>query len=461
MSKKNPVWSFFASVKLAIVLLILISVASILGTLIPQQEAAGLFISRLSPGMADMLRGLQLFNIFHSPWFMVLMGLLALNLVVCSLDRFPMAWKRFRQESAPNREDVFEGILPDQVTIKETPLAEEAQRLEVLLKKKTGRVRRGDADDRSYLYGEKGAYSYFGVYLIHLSVLVVMAGFIVGFFFGFEGHMSIPEGESSAIVEMKRGKGVKKLDFAVRCDRFFIDFYENGAPKTYRSDLTFMQDGRAVHSSSALVNHPVTFAGMRFYQASYGMIPTGDPVMAVMQGDNKVKDVKVAIGMEFDLPEKKAKVQMTRVEENLMGMGPAVKLNIQSPAGKIQFWVFEAIEQIVQANPGLLEQVPLFNPDAFAPYTFSLGQADKRYYTGLQVARDPGVPFVATGALLMMIGFIIVFFCSHRQIWICLDRKAGKTRIRIAGKSNRDAVGLKRDIRKLLDGIKLNGDATI
>ncbi len=77
------------------------------------------------------------------------------------------------------------------------------------------------------------------------------------------------------------------------------------------------------------------------------------------------------------------------------------------------------------------------------------------------MARDPGVPFVATGALLMMIGFIIVFFCSHRQIWICLDRKAGKTRIRIAGKSNRDAVGLKRDIRKLLDGIKLNGDATI
>jgi len=461
LSKKNPVRTFFASVKLAIVLLILISVASILGTLIPQQEAAGPFISRLSPGMVDILRGLQLFNIFHSPWFMVLMGLLALNLVVCSLDRFPIAWKRFRQESAPDREDVFEGILPDQVTIKETPLAEEAQRLEVLLKKKTGRVRRGDADDRSYLYGEKGAYSYFGVYLIHLSVLVVMAGFIIGFLFGFEGHMNIPEGQSSDVVALKRGKGVKKLDFAIRCDRFFIDFYENGAPKTYRSDLTFMQDGRPVHSSSALVNHPVTFAGMRFYQASYGMIPTGNPVMAVMQGDKKIKDVKVATGMEFDLPEKKAKAQMTRVEENLMGMGPAVKLNIQSPAGHIQFWVFEAIEQIVQANPGLLEQVPLFNPGAFAPYTFSLGQADNRYYTGLQVARDPGVPLVATGALLMMIGFIIVFFCSHRQIWICLDRKEDKTRIRIAGQSNRDAVGLKRDIQKLLDAIKLHGDATI
>jgi cytochrome c biogenesis protein len=346
------------------------------------------------------------------------------------------------------------------VVVKETSLSEETDRLEKLLGKK-GRVGRKDMDDRSYLYIGKGAYSYLGVYLIHVSILFVMAGFIVGFLFGFEGYMDIPEGESSAVVTLKGERGVKDLDFAVRCDRFFIDFYENGAPKTYRSDLTFLKGGRALRSSSVLVNHPITFAGMRFYQASYGMIPTGDPVMIVIQDDKKIKDVKVAIGMEFELPEKKARVLMTRVEDNLMGMGPAVKLNIQSPEGNIQFWVFQAIEQMIQANPGLLEQVPLFNPGAFEPYIFFLEQAEHRYYTGLQVARDPGVPMVATGALLMMIGFIIVFFCSHRQIWIRLDRITDQTRISITGKCNRDAVGLKREIRKLLDAAKLDGGAAV
>jgi cytochrome c biogenesis protein len=116
---------------------------------------------------------------------------------------------------------------------------------------------------------------------------------------------------------------------------------------------------------------------------------------------------------------------------------------------------------MIQANPGLLEQVPLFNPGAFEPYIFFLEQTDRRYYTGLQVAQDPGVPVVATGALLMMIGIIIVFFCSHRQIWIRLDRKSDKTRISIAGRSNRDPVGLKREIRKLLDAAKLNGESAL
>jgi cytochrome c biogenesis protein len=459
LSKNNPVRSFFASVKLAIVLLILISAASILGTLIPQQEAAGPLVSRLSPGLANVLRGLQLFNIYHSAWFMILMALLALNLTVCSLDRFPMAWKRFRQGSEPDREDLFEKIPADQVALKETPLAEEADRLERLLRKKAGRVGRKDAAGRSCLYGEKGAYSYFGVYIIHASVLIMMAGVMIGFLFGFEGYVDIPEGESAAAVALKGGRGVKNLDFAVRCDRFFIDFYENGAPKTYRSDLTFLKDGRAVQSAPVLVNHPVTFGGMRFYQANYGTIPMGDPVMVVSRDNKKIKDVKVAVGMAFDLPEKNGKVQMVRVEEDLMGMGPAVKLNIHSPAGDAQLWVFQAIEQIAHANPGLLEQVPLFNPGSFKPYVFSLAQANNRYYTGLQVAQDPGVPVVAAGAALMMIGFMVVFFSSHRQIWIRLEAKGEKTRISVSGKSNRDAVGLERAIRKWLDAVKSNKES--
>jgi len=59
----------------------------------------------------------------------------------------------------------------------------------------------------------------------------------------------------------------------------------------------------------------------------------------------------------------------------------------------------------------------------------------------------------------MMIGFMIVFFCSYRQIWIRLDRRGDKTRISVIGKSNKDAVGLEREIGKWVDAVKLNKES--
>ncbi|HQG27950.1 MAG TPA: hypothetical protein PLY73_05285, partial [Candidatus Ozemobacteraceae bacterium] len=65
---------------------------------------------------------------------------------------------------------------------------------------------------------------------------------------------------------------------------------------------------------------------------------------------------------------------------------------VVAPTGNRQFWVFAAIEEIVAANPGILEQVPLFDPASFAPYVFSLRTPERRPYTGLQAARDLGQP---------------------------------------------------------------------
>ncbi|MBW1936796.1 MAG: cytochrome c biogenesis protein ResB [Deltaproteobacteria bacterium] len=51
-----------------------------------------------------------------------------------------------------------------------------------------------------------------------------------------------------------------------------MDFYPNGTPKEYRSDLSFLVEGKVAHRGVLLVNHPITFKGITFYQASYGTI---------------------------------------------------------------------------------------------------------------------------------------------------------------------------------------------
>ena len=452
--KKNTLWSFFSSVKLAIALLIIIAIVSILGTIIPQQEPAGAFVSSLSPGMVSVFDKLQLFDIFHSIWFLSLLFLLSVNLIVCSLNRLPASWKRFRTISAPDERDIFRDLHANQVILTEEKLEGETERIGSLLKKRFKRVERKDTGEAIFLTGEKGNFSYFGVYLIHVSVLIILAGVIIGFLLGFEAYVEVAEGESVDTVQMKRGKGLKKLDFTVRCDRFTIDYYKDGTPKLYQSDLAFVRNDSILYQSAVLVNHPATFEGSRFYQANYGKVPSGEAVIMLRKGREKAQVINVGVGKEFDLPGREGKATVTRMEENLMRMGPAVKINIATAKGNVQFWVFQNIEQIESENPGLTDHVPMFNPGVFAPYVFSLAMMNTKYFTGLQVARDPGVPVVIAGSLLLVLGFMTVFFYAHRQVWIRLDRQGTHTRISITGKTNKDPVGLDREIHRLMGAIQ-------
>ena len=143
-------------------------------------------------------------------------------------------------------------------------------------------------------------------------------------------------------------------------------------------------------------------------------------------------------------------MEVVRAENDLMRMGPAVKLSVTSPRGNVQFWVFQNIERIKEANPGMLKQVPLMNPGLFAPYLFSMQKKGERFFTVLQAARDPGIPLVAAGALLLVgSGSWSRFFFSHRRVWIVLEEEQGKSRIGLAGSSNRDPVGLENEMKQL------------
>ena len=449
--RKNAIWSFFASVRLTVVLLIVIAVTSIMGTLIPQQEEARQIMRDLPPALVSTLQSLQLFDMYHSVWFLLLMLLLAVNLIVCSLNRFPRTWRLFQSARSGEPSRRLEGGAADRIfTAGGTPTGA-ADGLEGLMRRKFRKVRRMEEGGVVTLQGEKGAFSYFGVYVVHVSILIILAGAIIGSLSGFDGYVNIPEGGTIDTVKLRGGQEMKKLDFAVRCDRFTVEFYKNGMPREFRSDLSFLKDGQIVREGSLRVNHPIEFGGIRFYQASYGNQP-GTALLTVRDGRGGKKLLKVSTGDQFELGGKKAAVSVLRIEENLMNMGPAVKLGIMSEEGGIAFWVFSHIREIEEANPGITKQVPQFNPGIYRPFYFSLGGIESAYFTGLQVSTDPGVPVVAAGAILMVAGFMIVFFFSHRQIWIRVEGKGGQSRVSIVGRCSRDPAGLSRDMDAIAAG---------
>ena len=451
---KKTLLSFLSSLKLTIGLLIIIAVASILGTVIPQQYEGGQSFSHLSPGLVKAFKSLQLFDMYHSVWFIVLMVLLSLNLTVCSLNRLPASWKLFRKKPSPDRDKPFEDLPPDRVLATEKERKEVIRGVEKLLHRRYKRASRKDTANTTFFYGEKGAYSHFGVYIIHASILIVITGAVIGSLLGFDAFVNLPEGESTNTVNLGRQKGIKKLDFTVRCDKFSIAFYDNGMPKEYRSNLSFLKNSDVIYQGPLLVNHPITVNGIRFYQASYGSVPGGQAYITIKKGNEQGTTIKVKRKDSFYLKGSNATATIERIEENLMTMGPAVLVNIQSPEGNIRLWVFKYIDRIKEGIPGLFKKVPKFDPGLFKPYYFRLKKIESKYYTGLQLSHDPGVSIVAVGSFLIIIGFFITFFSSHKSFWVRVDEQEGKSRISVAASSNRDPVGLKRETDSLVKHLK-------
>ena len=83
-----------------------------------------------------------------------------------------------------------------------------------------------------------------------------------------------------------------------------------------------------------------------------------------------------------------------------------------------------------------------------ANYTFSIRQL---YYTGLQVAKDPGVWFVYFGCAIMLLGLYVAFFLSHKKVWIYVSREGDGSRLQVSGTSNKNKIGFENDFSALTD----------
>ena len=444
-------WSTFSSIKLTLFLLILLAIISIFGTLIPQQESAMKFAENLSPTLVRVFDALHLFDMYHSWWFRLIIGALAVNLVVCSLDRFPSSLKRFRSSPKADREKLFEDLSSEQSLPLKAAFEPTSGLVEELLKSKYGKVEKKDKEDAAYYVVEKGRFTHFGVYVVHLSVLLILIGGITGSLFGFQGFVNILEGEGVDKVTLRKSRTVKPLPFEVRCDKFTVQFYPNGTPKEYRSDLVFIENGEEVFEGALRVNHPITFHGITFYQSTYGAVP-GNRVRLSLKTQDTGKNVLVEaqVNKPFALPGQEAEAVVTAVRSDFMRMGPAAHLEIRPPSGEgIQIWLFRDHAVIEERFPGIFESFPKLNPSAFEPYTFSLESMDSRYYTGLQVSRDPGVPLVWAGFVSIVVGLFITFFLSHRMIWVRVSRRNKGVSVDLAGRCSKNEVGLERELERL------------
>lgn len=432
--KKNPFVALFASVQLAVFLLFFLAATSIIGTVIPQNNPQNFYGEHYGLKTAKLLHILDLTDMYNSWWFLGLLALFSLNLMVCSLNRIPQVIRTIRRdglavkpeqlEKFPLRQTILLGAAPEEAT----------RRVTALFSKQGWKTEKAEEEYGTLLFAQKGAWSRLGVYVVHCSILIILAGALVGSstvaqkilrnpLFAFKGSIMIPETESSDYIFSQKGNKRLDLGFAVRCDSFNIEYYPNGMPKTYRSEVTVLDDGKAILSTNIEVNHPLTYKGITFYQSSYQ--PYQDYTVTLKHlATGKEKKESIAPARKMDWQE--AGISYGIINRDNQGeVTRRLKVWLTDNQGEPSiFWVGINQEALVERPSGT--------------YRF---QAKQIYATGLQVAKDPGVWLVYAGCLLMLLGLFIAFFLSHRKIYALVQSSEGGTRVLFVGESNKNKVG--------------------
>jgi len=260
-------WHFLTSMKLAIILLLVLAVAAIVGALVIQAPAG---VADDPPARAEWLAGgrprfggwtdpmatLGIFWIFSTIWFRLLVGLLAASLIACTVQRIPGTWRTMTKPHVDVGASFFEHAPQHEAMTFQQPPAEVLATAQAVLRKKGYRALTLD-DGVVHLYADKNRWAPWAGLVAHASIVVILAGAIIGSLWGFrDGQFMLAEGASSA---------VPTVPGAVITLNSFKDEYSptTGQPIDYVSDVTVTKDGEvAVANHQLRVNDPLRFEGV-------------------------------------------------------------------------------------------------------------------------------------------------------------------------------------------------------
>jgi cytochrome c biogenesis protein len=382
---------------------------------------------------------------YHSWWFTGILLLLVINLIACSLQRFPGVWNQiFRGAGSQGLEDSMLKTLPYVEKIRFSNPAK--VNIEELagnsLKRTFNQQERIETDSTITFFAEKGRFSRLGVYIAHLSLLIILVGGIIGSLFGFKGFVNILEGETvdHFFVRGKNTNLSRALPFSVRCDDFNVSFYDlkdrrdERYVKEYTSLLSVIENGKEVLKRTVEVNHPLHYKGLAFYQSSYGALQR--ITLGIQKKNKKEKTLLEAEeGETIEVREMNAFLRILAYDSQVHTMGEGVQVALLRPNQQPRvFWVVKGLAQV--------------EPQTGEEFAISFEGKTTREYTGLQVTRDPGVWVVWIGCGLMIFGFIVSFFFSHQKVWVRVS-KGGGGEIVLAGSTNKNRVAFEKTFQQL------------
>ncbi|WP_333743699.1 cytochrome c biogenesis protein ResB [Streptomyces ardesiacus] len=475
-------WRQLTSMRVALLLLLLVSLGAIPGSLIPQDGIDAVKVEEFRQNhdlLAPVYDKLGLFHVYSSVWFSAIYILLFVSLIGCIV---PRTWQfvgqlRGRPPRAPRRLD----RLPAYTTWRTAAEPEEVREAALTLLKKR-RFRADAAGDA--VAAEKGYLREVGNLAFHIALIVLLVAFAWGQLFKYEGNKLILEGDGFANTltqydDFKSGNlfdpdhDLAPFSFTLKD---FHGTYEatgpnRGTPRVYEAEVTYSEGAHGAEKSKTVeVNKPLNIDGSKVYLVSHGYAPIltvkdakGDVVMdkqavallpldgnvtssgavKVMDGYRNAKGEKEQLGFNaFFLPTYGGKDSGMRSTFPAL-LNPMLALSAYHGDLGVDAGIPQSIYQLDKTNLKEFKDSDgeLFKKQLKVGDTMTLPNGagtvtfdGVQEWAGFQVTRQPGSGWALGGAVVAIFGLAGSLFIQRRRVWVRAVRGAdGVTVVEMAG----------------------------
>lgn len=424
--------NILGNLKLAIILLLTLALLSGLGTVIEQNQNTSFYETNYPNSApiigfinANLILSFGLNNIYQAWWFICLVILLAISLFSCTLNRqipsLKMArlWQFYTKTQSLNKVGFISKL--EKVSLSKLAFKLKQDNYYV--------IQRADV-----LYAYKGLLGKIGPIIVHLSLILILFGALLGNLSGFISQELIPLGGVFHIQNLINSGSFSYVpqNFEAYVDDFRISYNDEGSVDQFYSNLVILNNkGEELKQKTIYVNEPLRYHDIVFYQTDWSIVNLS---------------VNIDSKNEFQLPLKVINVKNEGKFwiSSLMTSGngefetKTILLILEDLTGKVLFY---------NENQQLLGILNV--GDVFYINGHSIRIVDIVSATGLQIKSDPGIPFVYFGFFLLI--FSIIFsYLSYSQIWAIKEKQI----LHLSGRTNRAVYAFDKYMMRLTSALK-------
>ena len=383
-------FNIFTNLKFAILILILLAIASSLGSFIEQDESKNFYVENypLTKPIYGFINStfilqLGMDHVYRTWWFLSLLVILGVCLISCTITRqFPILLTSKAYFFKTKKTSFL--TLPLFVKLKDLYYLKES--ILVKIQEMNFYV----YQTNNIIYGYKGLIGRISPILVHLSLLIILFGSCFGAFNNFKAQEMLPKGELFHIQNfIKVGWFTKIPSFTIRVNDFWVE-YEKKKIHQFYSNLSIIDNSiKEIKTTTISVNNPLRYKTIDFYQSDWNIVG----IRIKNLKENKILEYPV-----FSL-KKDSKSWVTWIKEkdqNLTLVFDQLQNTFLVYNEKGEFIGTNMLGDNLLKNLKLIEIIPS---------------------TGLLIKYDPSIPFIYLGFALLMVTTTLSYL-PYTQIWI-------------------------------------------